>query len=212
MQNHSCCLLRLLLILNVCWCIAKKRSSTKNNKSKILILFFREMFLWNQPLPSFLQSPGVLWKTACFFCPFWGSLLNERSLTFSRALFGDKYFALNYNLHVFALEVTIVFDSCLLFTFCSNSPANIGVLVYIVPRYFLSVTQLLTFSREVLTLVKLNLKHSLMPLNESMARIRVASSQRRARLWFYGFLLQSMRYSPWICLGISFCLPLAWKF
>lgn len=87
---------------------------------------------------------------------------------FSQALFGGKYFSLNYNLHVFALGVTIIFNSQLLFTFCSSFPANIGVLVYIVPGYFIYETQLLTFPLEVLTLVKLNLKHSVMPPSQTV--------------------------------------------
>lgn len=87
---------------------------------------------------------------------------------FFQALFGGKYFALNCNLHIFVLEVTIVFNSQLLFAFCSNSPASIGVTVYIVPRHFIYDTEVLTFSLEVLTLVKLNLKHLLMPLNQTV--------------------------------------------
>lgn len=87
---------------------------------------------------------------------------------FSQALFGSKYFALNYDLHVFALEVTIVFNSQLFFALCSNSTANIGVLVCIVPRYFIYDTQLLTFCLGALTLVKLNLKHSLKQLNQAV--------------------------------------------
>lgn len=81
-----------------------------------------------------------------FILPFWGFSVRPEVTHVSPALLGGEYFVLNHDLRIFASEVMIVFNSQPLFTFCSNSLANIGVLLDVFPRYFMYDTTRNIFS------------------------------------------------------------------
>lgn len=117
-------------------------------KAALEKLKFKDTYssLWRN---VFAQLSAVTWdfvENYTFFLPFWGFSVKPEVTHVFPALLGDEYFVLNHNLHVFASGVAIVFNSQLLFTFCSNSLANIGVLVYVFPSYFMYDTTTNIFS------------------------------------------------------------------
>lgn len=97
-----------------------------------------------------------------YFYPIWGSGLNPRPLAFSPALFGGKY----CDFKSVCMELHQRWQQFLTprsFLPSAVVPLQAGVPGCIGPRHFISLTQPLMFSLEVLTLIELNLKHLLTP-------------------------------------------------
>lgn len=93
-------------------------------KATLEKLKIKDSFLWRN---VFAQLSVVTWdfvENCTFILPFWGFSVKPEVTHVSSALLGRQHFVLNHDRHVFASEVTIVFNSQLLFSLSSNSLAN----------------------------------------------------------------------------------------
>lgn len=138
-----------------------------------------------------------------YFYPIWGSGLNPRPLAFSPALFGGKY----CDFKSVCMESHQRWQQFLTprsFLPSAVVPLQAGVPGCIGPRHFISLTQPLMFSLEVLTLIKLNLELFLTPQNSKTGQ---EAEWQGPREWLSSdFMCSSC--NPWVILW-GFILVLA---